>query len=151
MRKPLAIVAATAAVVLSLGLAACGSDSSTSADEDVLTNQELITQADKICTDFNNELATKAQKSGLSDKSPKSKITAFVSDEIVPMYRDEIDELRALEPNSEDADAYAKMIDTLESELDAVEQDPEAAVASNTPFPEASKLADEFGLQVCGG
>lgn len=147
MRKPLAIGAATLAVVLSLGLAACGSDDS-STDEDSLTNTELIEQADTICTDFNGQLAEKA--ASLTPDSSRDDVNAFVTDEVVPLYEQEIDELRALKPNSEDEAAYTEMLDTLESELKKVEEDPGLMTSGGTAFPEATGLAKDFGLTVCG-
>ena len=53
MRKPLAVGAATIAVALSLGLAACGSDDS----DEGLTKAEVIEQADAVCLDYTGQLA----------------------------------------------------------------------------------------------
>lgn len=148
MRKPFAIGAATLALVLSFGLVACGSDDSGSSNEDVLTNTQLIEEADAICTDFNGQLAQEIE--GLDESSNQQDVDAFVTDTMVPLYEEEISELRALQPNSEDEAAYTEMIDTLESELQDVEADPSQVTGGGTAFPEATKMAKDFGLTVCG-
>lgn len=148
MRKPLAIGATTLALVLSFGLVACGSDDSGSSNEDVLTNAELIQQADAICTDYNAQLTQKIE--GLDESSSQEDVNNFVTDEMVPLYEKEIDELRALQPDPEDEAAYTEMIDTLESELRDVEEDPSQVTGGGTAFPEATKMAKDFGLKVCG-
>ena len=151
MRNPIAIGAATLLVALSCGVAACGSsDDSSSSNEDVLTNTELIAQADDICAKYNDQLDQSVTDAGLNGNSPKEDITTWISDTMVPMYQDQIDELRALQPDSEDAEAYTDIIDTLESELQTIEDDPAASVEQSDPFPEATAKANDFGLEVCG-
>jgi len=150
MRKPLAIGAATLAVALSLGLAACGSSDDSSDNGDVLTNAELVSKADAICTKYSDKLSKIQKDSGLNAQSTAADVTAFISDDIVPLYKDQIDELRTLQPNDDDADSYNAVIDTLESELKVVEDDPEGSLKSQDPFAEASKKAKDFGLESCG-
>lgn len=147
MRKPLAAGVVTLAVLLSLGLAACGSDSSS---DEVLNNEELIAKADEICTTYNERLTTVTDEASLGDSSTEEDITNFISDEIVPLYEDQLDEMKSLKPNEEDADAYNDITSTLETELQAVKDDPAAALNSSDPFAGASRKAREFGLEVCG-
>lgn len=146
MRKPLALGIATLALTLSLGLAACGSS-----DDDSLSNEELITQADAICTDYNDQLVELLNETGLNDQSSQAEVVDFASNEIVPLYEDQVEELRGLEPNEDDAAAFTDIIDTLESEVQAVKDDPESAVTNDDPFAGATAKANEFGLEVCGG
>lgn len=144
MRKPLAAGAAILFVALSLGLTACGSSES----DDSLTNAQVVEQADAICTDFNARLLDII--SNLDPNSTQADAETLVTDEIVPLYEQEIEELRALEPNSDDEAAYTEMLDTLETELQAIEADPSRLTSGGTAFPEATKKAKEFGLKVCG-
>ncbi|MBN8867131.1 MAG: hypothetical protein J0H98_06225 [Solirubrobacterales bacterium] len=145
MKKTLIAGVATV-FALSFGIAACGSSDS----DDSLSKSELIAQADAICTKGNEALSTKAQ-AAFGNKQPSNKETvAFISDEIVPLYQGEIDDLRALQPDDADADDWNNIVDTLETELKAVEDDPQAAKDSQNPFPEASAAAKDFGLEVCG-
>ena len=144
MRKPLAVGAATIAVALSLGLAACGSDDS----DEGLTKAEVIEQADAVCLDYTGQLAEIV--SNLDPQATQADAEALVTDEIVPLYEQEIEELRAIEPNSDDEAAYTEMLDTLESELQAIEDDPSRICSGDTAFPEATKMAQEFGLTECG-
>jgi hypothetical protein len=150
MRKPLAIGAATLAVVLSLGLAACGSSDDSSDNEDVLTNTELVSKADAICTDYNDQLSQIQDDSDLDNQSSNTEIAAFIGDEIVPLYEDQIDELRNLQPNDDDAESFNEIVDTLDSEVQTVADDPEAAIKMTDPFAGATKKAKAFGLEVCG-
>ncbi|MCB0863157.1 MAG: hypothetical protein KDB66_08090 [Solirubrobacterales bacterium] len=146
MRNPLAIGAATLAIALSLGLAACGSS-----DDDTLSKSELITQADQICQDYNDKLVKIQEDSGLNNQSSNQEVVAFITDDIVPLFNDQIDELRALQPDDADADTYNEILDTLESEVKKVEDDPEAAVNQDDPFSDSSAKANDFGMKVCGG
>ncbi len=146
MKKPLA-VAATLAVVLSLGLAACGGDDSS---DETLSNSELIAQADQICTDYNEQLDTMNEEAALDENSSRQEIATYISDELVPLYQEQVDELRSLNPNEEDAAAYNDIVDTLDSELQAVADDPEAAIDMEDPFAGATAKAQDFGLEVCG-
>ena len=144
MRKPLAVGVATLAVAL--GLAACGG----SDDSDALSNADLIAQADAICADYDEQLTTITDEAALDENSSKAEVAQFVSDEIVPLYQDQVDELGALEPNEDDADAYNDIVDTLDSEVQAVADDPEAAIDQDNPFAGATAKAQEFGLEECG-
>lgn len=151
MRNPLAVGAATLAIVLSLGLAACGSDddSGDAPSEDALTKTELVAEADAICTETNSELITKANDL-LKPDSTQEDAEAFVNDEVVPLYETQIEKLRALEPDDESSDSYTEMIDTLESELQVIADDPSVMATQGSAFPEATSMAKEFGLKVCG-
>ncbi|MBN8868299.1 MAG: hypothetical protein J0H66_00290 [Solirubrobacterales bacterium] len=151
MRNPLAVGAATLAVVLSLGLAACGSsDDSGDSGDSTLSNSELIAQADQVCTDYNKKLTKIQENTDLTADSSKEDIAAFISDDIVPLYKDQIASLRELNPNEDDADDFNDIVDTLDSELKAVEDDPEGSIDESDPFAGATAKAKEFGLKVCG-
>lgn len=150
MRNPLAIGATTLALALSLGIAACGSSDDSGDSGDTLTNSELIAQADEICTTYNDKLGTLTDEAALDENSSKEEVTAFISDEIVPLYQEQVDALRELQPNEEDADGFNEIITTLDSEVEAVEDDPAAALSMEDPFQGATAKATEFGLEVCG-
>lgn len=147
MRTPLAVGAATLAIALSLGLAACGS----SDDSDTLSKSELITQADQICQEYNDKLVKIQNDSGLNNQSSNKEVVAFISDDLVPFFNDQIAELRTLQPDEADAETYNEIIDTLESEVKKVEDNPEAAVNQDDPFADSSAKANDFGMKVCGG
>lgn len=150
MRKPFAYAAATVLVALSFGVAACGSsDSGDTSNEDALTKTELIAQADELCVQFDGEAATKINEL-FSGKPTQADVETFATDEIVPMYREQITDLRALNPSEEDAEAYNNVLDTLESELDALEEDPSLIGTDGGPFQGATAAAKEFGLKECG-
>lgn len=145
MRKPIALGVATLAAALSFGIAACGSS-----DDSSLSNEELITQADAICKDYQDQFVAMQEKSGLNNQSSKKEVVAFISDDIVPLYERQVTELQGLEPNEDDAEAYNDIVDTLDSEVQTVSDDPEAALNEENPFAGATAKAKDFGLKVCG-
>jgi hypothetical protein len=150
MRKSLAIGAATVAFALSLGLAACGSSDDSSDNEDVLTNAELVSKADAICTEYNSKFSDLQDQSGLSSSSSKDEVVSFISDDVVPLFEDQVAALRELQPNDDDSEAYTEIVDTLDSEVQQVKDDPEAAVDQEDPFAGATAKAKDFGLKTCG-
>ena len=154
MRKSL--IAGIAVLALSFGMVACGgsddssSDSSSSSSSEGLTNAELIKEGDALCTKFDGEVAVAFQDAGLKEGSTQADFEAFVTDEIVPLYREQIEEFRQITPNEEDADDWNAIVNSLETELDAVEENPESALGDTTPFPDSTAAAKDFGLKVCG-
>lgn len=148
MRKSLAVGTAIVAVAFSFGLAACGSSDDSSGD--TLSKSDLITQADQVCSKYNDQLTDLQADSGLNAGSSKEEIVAFISDEIVPLYKDELADLRELNPSEDDSEAFNDILDTLETELNQVEDDPAATISESSPFAGASAKAKEFGLTVCG-
>lgn len=148
-----ALITGAAVLALSFGAAACGSSDDSgdgSSSEDTLTKTELIEKADALCVKFDGEVATSFENADLTPESTKADFSAFVTDEIVPLYRDQIEQLRELTPDEESADDYNNIVDTLESELDAVEEDPTIALGDDTPFKGATAAAQDFGLKDCG-
>ena len=90
------------------------------------------------------------EEAALDENSSRQEIATYISDDLVPLYQEQVDELRSLNPNEEDAAAYNDIVDTLESELQVVEDDPEAAIDAEDPFAGATAKAQDFGLEVCG-
>ena len=100
--------------------------------------------------DYNEQLDTMNEEAALDENSSRQEIATYISDELVPLYQEQVDELRSLNPNEEDAAAYNDIVDSLDSELQAVADDPEAAIDMEDPFAGATAKAQDFGLEVCG-
>lgn len=162
------IMGTLAAAAVCLSLAGCGDDAkdakaddepTTSADTSsapaseeasetaaaTLSRAELIAEGDAICQASDDRV--EAAASTLQDEA---EILAFYVDTFVPEVEGQIRDLRALDPAAEDAAAYAEILDTLEAELAEAKADPETAIADPNSLAEATRLAKEFGFQVCG-
>jgi len=148
MRNPLAVGVATLAVVLSLGLAACGSSDDSS--EETLSNSELIAQADAICKQGSDQLDKEYSAAANGGQLQGEALTAFVTDTVLPQYEDQAEQLGALEPNEDDADAYNDIVTKFSDAIDEAKADPEAALGPDNPFAEATQAAKDFGLTECG-
>jgi hypothetical protein len=75
-----------------------------------------------------------------------------VAETVVPEIQGQIDGIRALTPPEGDEDEVAAILDAAREGVDELEQDP-SAVGPGTgagPFEEANRLAQEYGLKVCG-
>mgnify|MGYP000131359267 FL=1 len=147
MRKPLAIGVATLAVLLSLGLAACGSSDDSS---DTLSNSELIAQADAICKQGSDQLDQEYSAAANGGQLQGADLTAFVTDNVLPQYEEQAKQLGELQPNEDDADAYNDIVTKFNDAIDQAKADPEAALGANNPFADATQAAKDFGLTECG-
>jgi hypothetical protein len=138
--------AALAALLASsiLVVAGCGGDDEPSAP----TKAEYIAEADAICRDGQAEFEAIVKDLPNSVDAPESQ--AAITDEIVPLYRDEIEQLRSLTPPEGDEETTAAIFDAVENGLDEVEADPSALDQAGT-FEEANTLANDYGFEVCGG
>ena len=135
------LVAALAAGLLAVG---CNGDDEDS--EEALTKEEWITQADQICEQDNQEL----EQAGANIQSQED-AEQFVSDTLVPKLNEEIDELRSLSAPEGDEDQINAILDAAQNGADEIEANPTAISNEATnPFAEANRLANEYGLKVCG-
>ena len=151
MRNPLAIGAATLliALVVRSSLPAAPDDSS----DDTLSNSELIAQADEICTKYDRTSSAPLleKPTSVTSSSSNAGTHRLHQRRSRPALRGpRSTNCGRWSPNEDDAEAFNDMLDTLETELQAVDDDPEAAVDSENPFPEATAKAEEFGLEACG-
>ncbi|MCO5315770.1 MAG: hypothetical protein M9938_06375 [Solirubrobacterales bacterium] len=141
MKRNVAAFAALLAV--SISFTACGGDSG-------LDKDELIAQGDKICETGKQDLQQKAATAFEGDPST-AELTAFIKDELVPLYRNEIRDLKALEPDGDSEQAWNDMIAKLEKGVNEFAADPAAVIKGGTsPLEEANRAALDFGMKVCG-
>ena len=132
-------------VVAFLGIAGCGGDGSSAPSE-----EEYIAEADAICQKADDELAATVESTFGSEEPTRQQVVAFVEDELVPSIEGQLDELRSLTPPEGDEDAVNAIYDALDQDIEAVAENPAAAVESPA-FVESSRLAGEYGLTACGG
>lgn len=143
MKRKIAAFAAMFAVPFLL--VACGGSSDSG-----LSKDELIAKGDQICKDGQDALQQKAVATFKQNPSPKE-LVKFAKDEVVPLYRDELTKLKALEPDGDAEEGWNAVIEKLDAGIKQFADDPAAAVSSGeSPLAEAGQAAQDFGLKVCG-
>ena len=146
---------ATSVALLALAGGACGGDD----DDDGgggasdVTKEEFIENADAVCADVSAQIEEIGND--VSDEASLEEVTELLQDEVLPLFRDQIEQLRGLDLPADDADELEQMFDDLEAATDDVEQqledDPEAALSEDSdPFAEVNASAREYGLEECG-
>lgn len=135
-----------------MGLAAAGCGGS---DDDRLTREELIEEADATCAEFDRRIEEVEEPESLED------IERYVQ-EIRPIVEEGTDELAELEPPEELEDEYDDWIAATRSGIDRIDELEEAATSGDEQRvqealqgageggEEASRLAQELGFQDCG-
>jgi len=123
----------------------CGGDDSS--EESAPTKADYIAQADDICAADQEEIQTAAADVSGDPDDPATQ--EVVTNDVLPIYQDQLDELRALTPPEGDEEATGGIYDALEEALAAIEEDP-AAIGDPTTFADANEQAVDYGLEVCG-
>lgn len=154
-------VAKLSALTLSavaLAAAGCGGDDEASTTTGAQSFEDAASYraaADKICRQSEREL-NKAAQSAFPDLGPNGEpspdqAAEFATNVIVPDYQDQLDQLRALSPPSEDAGQVEEILNTFERGIAEVENDPESIVQGPPPaIEEAGNLARDYGFDDCG-
>ena len=143
------------ALVAGLAAASCGGDGGGGGGE-ALTKEEWIAQADAICAGANAQIDALGEPAGLEDVADFSAKAEEIS-------RAQLEKLRALTPPEGDAAAVGEMLGLVEQVIDEAAKLGDAAkegdvgkineiVAAIDPINErADQLAQDYGLQECGG
>ena len=141
----------TAALLSTAVLIAAGCIGGDDDDSDAVTKEEFIESADAICAANDEQL--EAIGEDLPADATAEEIAALLLDEAMPLFREQIAELRALELPEDDAANLEELWDQLEASADefeaAIAQDPVAALQTD-PFAEEYAFANEYGMQECG-
>ncbi len=136
-----------AIIVLAVGVvvAGCGGD------DDELTKSEFTTQANAICEKGNAEIDSAANKAFPRHRPPsEAEATNFAEDTLIPNVQRQIDDVRDLNPPSEDEDEVTAILDEAQQSLDRVEDDPTILFgAGQSPFAKSNQLAKAYGLDEC--
>jgi hypothetical protein len=150
-----------------LAVSACGDD-----DADPLTKEAFIAQADAICGETQTAAEPywaefwAAYEAGDADgDGEEAWFPRFVEllDDVVPLDRRQIEDLRALEPPTTDGDLVDTMLDEYGNALDSMEEIAADAAAGDeaararmssgdaeNPLDEVARQAQAYGLRVCG-
>jgi hypothetical protein len=144
------VVCSVAALFL-VGGGCSGNDDSTSSAS---TKSEFVKHADAVCKDFNAQIQKGVDD--LPENTSQADVARFSLNTLVPLFRDQIDELRTLDVPAADSDEVQQMWDDLDSGTDELEQqlkdDPAAAFSSKfDPFGGVNEALTKYGLEECGG
>lgn len=150
LKLPMILAGLLAALAL-IAVGCGGGDDDEEPSGPPLTKEEFITQADEICATGDEEINTAAEEQfgDLTEEPPVEDQEAFLTDVVAPNYESQLSQIRELSPPEEDAAEIETLLGALD-ELIAQLQDDPAAVLEATEPPEASRLAQDYGLQNCG-
>jgi hypothetical protein len=145
----LAVLVALAAVVAGCG----GSDDSDTSGS--LTKSEFIKQADAICEEGNESINTEVdefakEKGTTAEKLTKDQQEEFVEQVVAGDIRTQGEEIGDLGAPSGDEDTIEAMVEAVEGAADEIEDEPKLIFGKANPLAEGTKLAKEYGLEVCG-
>jgi hypothetical protein len=156
MRRVVLRTAAVAGVVV-FAFAGCGGDDDDSSSGTV-SEAEFQEQADELCRKFEGEVDAKTEEfsQSLDENSTPEEIGELFIDEILPLFREQVDQLQDLPTPDQNAQEYEDLFNDLEDAADDLEQmakdDPEALFTGDEdPFADLDQRAQDLGLDDCGG
>ncbi|MBA3748180.1 MAG: hypothetical protein H0W96_11925 [Solirubrobacterales bacterium] len=140
---------ALAAIAVAGALAAggCGDDDKkATATDDGLDKAQLVTSANAICKPHSEKVAAEAQKMLAGGKLPTpSQFGRLAMGTIIPEYKAQIAELRALKPADEVAAQYDAWLATSDATLARIQESP-ALLRNAATFKTVNGQADALGL-----
>lgn len=152
-KGPIALAAGICAVMLVVAGCGGGSDSSTSTSS--ISKAVFIKKTDAVCTQGNKRMEIAFAHFLEENKNvrhpSKSDYEALVGKVLVPNVKREIKEIRKFGAPSGDEDRVNGFLEALEEGIEVAERDPKVVVSSSEAvFGIPSRLAKEYGLEVCG-
>ncbi|CAN5462835.1 hypothetical protein BH10ACT11_BH10ACT11_09370 [soil metagenome] len=132
------------------GASGASGSSGASSSTPALSKDEFITNADQICETGNSAIDSAAQSLG-QNPSPAD-LSKFVDTILAPTLETEFDGIDGVTPPEGDEDQITAITDAGRSGLVEIKDDPSKLQASgaDSPFAEANKLAQAYGLKICG-
>jgi hypothetical protein len=166
MRRALLLLAPIA--VLCVLAAGCGGDDNGGGGEQ-LTKAEFVTKADAICKEFDDkgdalkpDLPPGVDPTSASATDEQVDKFGDYLDDVVELFREELDELHDLNPPDELDDQYTKALSLLDETGNEIEEAAEAAHDADKDKlkekleeagkhgDEADQIAKDIGLKECG-
>jgi hypothetical protein len=120
--------------------------------EAALSKKDWITQADGICRRDDRELSQQAEETFGDEAPTEEEIVDFAEEVALPQTREQLAELRALPAPEGDQEEVDEILTAAEEGLAELEDDPSqfADPEGPTAFDEANRLAQDYGLEICG-
>lgn len=148
------LAALAALVVLAATVAGCGGGDDSDTSGDSLTKAEFIKQGDAICEKANEQSEAEAEKFAKEndfklERPTKEQLEEAVSEILVPNFKRQVADLKALGVPEGDEEQVEEMISSLETAADEIEDDP-SLVFEEQVLKEPAQLAKDYGFEVCG-
>lgn len=143
-------------VVLTMALAVIGcGGSDDEASTSSISKAAFIKKTDAVCKRGNSRMevafAHLLVKNKNVQRPSKADQEALVGRVLIPNIEREIEEIRAFPVPSGDEDRVDDFLEALEEGIEVAERNPKAVVGSSEViFGIPSRLAREYGLEVCG-
>jgi hypothetical protein len=143
-------------VVLSVALAVAGCGGSGDESSSIsISKAAFIKKTDAVCKRGNGRMEAAFGRFLIKNKNlrrpSKDEYEALVGKVLVPNIEREIKEIRAFPVPSGDEDRVDDFLEALEEGIEVAERNPKAVVGSSEViFGIPSRLAREYGLEVCG-
>ena len=130
--------------------AGCGSSSSDNSTSTAsLTKAEWIAKADAICQAGNAETNAAGKQQFGNQKPSQAQIQQFATATIIPNVESQIAKIQALGAPAGDEQQVNTLISTAKADVEKAKSDPSLVTQGNA-FAEANRLAQQYGLKVCG-
>jgi hypothetical protein len=141
--------------IVALSAAGCGGGSDASSTANSISKAAFIKKADAVCKRGNRRMEAVFAHLLVQNKKikrpSKSDQEALVGTVLVPNIKREIREIRAFGAPSGDDDKVNGFLEALEEGIETAERNPKVVVKSSEAiFGIPSRLAREYGLEVCG-
>jgi hypothetical protein len=157
-RRP-SLALAALATSGALALAGCGGDDDTAttasggaeaggASGPALTKDQFIAQADAICAAGDRTIEEAIEALGRGGEPSPADLHQF-SIIAVPAIQQEVDAIEALPPPEGDEDEVEAILAAVQKGIDEIRSDPTSI--ESDPLAEADRLAEDYGLEQCGG
>ena len=152
-KASLVVLALVAAIVAGCG----GSDDSGSETTEAtvtLTKAEFIKQGDAICEEANEQNETEAEEfaedNGFTlEKATDEQLEEAITEVLVPSLNQQVEDIAALGAPQGDEEQVEKIVVSLEDGAGEIEDEPSLAFEGD-PLKESSRLAKDYGFEVCG-
>lgn len=132
------------ALALAVGLTGCGGDDKSA---EPISKEKFLEKGNAICSAGN--MAVDEVGDGI-DQNNQDEVLAAIKEQVVPLVRGQIDDLRDLGYPDGDKDTLEAIYTDTEDVLDSWEDDPSQALDDTRMAPINERLGD-YGLTECAG
>jgi hypothetical protein len=147
-------LALTAALIVGVCVAGCGSSSSTTETTAAISKAEFVAKGNAVCVKGEKaqeaEVNAYVKKHGLENKKPtKAQEVELVETVFAPNIQSQIDGVKALGAPSGEEQQVESALELSQQALEKVEANPELAFGKQNPFAAAGKQLHALGLKKC--
>ena len=144
-----AMLVLTSLLVVGAIAAGCGSSGNDTTSTSSITKAEFIAKADAICQQGNQEINKAGQQQFQGQGKPtQAQFNQFATQTIIPGVQKQVDQIKALGAPSGDEAQVNQILTTVQADIDKVKADP--SLVQGNAFADGNKLAQDYGLKVCG-